>query len=524
MNSPATKAGVAPWLDDELAVLTALVAEYPERDAATGRRVDVNDRFRSIRAQLTSRLPDLVPRGKTEIRDCVQALKRAAGSDGDSTRTPNDGGAWTAEESRVLAELIEEFPDRRDASGQRVDANERYGTIRKEMARRLPSNKPRGKTEIRAHVKLLTSGGNASPSPNRGKSSAKQRAARMGEAGEAVGGEFCVALNAELEQERKAAAAMVDVHAEAKANARAEAARMKAGAQVARLAADEEAEAARVAAADEAARVAAAAAAARDAEEKEAEVRAVAAEKAAVVESAVAKARAVAVNTKAEAERARERKDNALAAADAEAARVAAAKGAYERQVGGGIEIEMAQTYTDRRQRTFSKEEDEEEQEEQEEEEDPANPAAPIPTPREAAELAESKRVAEAEAEDEVRRQADHASEQSRLAAKKDRMRKKKAEARQKRLEDEKLAKAQVESARTAEHAYTVGAIEHAFISTETEEGRAKAKEHKTPRLARLAEEAVVAMGAKLWHHMRSGLGEPAQPTRPKSGGKLIKS
>ena len=521
MNSPATKAGVAPWLDDELAVLAALVAEYPERDAATGRRVDVNDRFRSIRAQLTSRLPDLEPRGKTELRDCVQALKRAAGSD-DPTRTPNDGGAWTAEESRVLAELIEEFPDRRDASGQRVDANERYGTIRKEMARRLPGNNPRGKTEIRAHVKLLTSGGKASPSPNRRTSSAKQLAAEAGEAGEAVGGEFCVALNAELEQEQKAAGAMVDVHAEAKANARAEAARIKAGAQVARLAADEEAEAARVAAADEAARVATAAAAARDAEEKEAEARAVAAEKAAVVESAVAKARAVAVNAKAEAERARERKDNALAAADAEAARVAAAKGANERQVGEGIEIEMAQTNIDRRPRTFSKEEDEDEEEE--EEEDPANPAAPIPTPREVAELAESKRVAEAEAEIEVQRQADHATEQSRLAAKKDRMRKKKADARQKRLEDEKLAKAQVESARTAEYAYTVGAIEHAFMSTETEEGRAKAEERKTPRLARLAEEAIVAMGAKLWHHMRSGLGEPAQPTRPKSGGKLIKS
>ena len=56
----------------------------------------------------------------------------------------------------MLAALVQEFPER-DASGTRVDANERYGTIRKEMAKRLPGGTSRGKTEIRAQVKILKS-------------------------------------------------------------------------------------------------------------------------------------------------------------------------------------------------------------------------------------------------------------------------------------------------------------------------------------------------------------------------------
>jgi hypothetical protein len=135
-----------PWTDEEVAVLTELIQEFPERDAS-GAKVKLNARFSEMKAALVARLPGNA-RGKTELRDQVKLMGKTTVAAGGTK-----GGPWTDEEVAVLTELIQEFPER-DASGGRVDANGRYTNMRAALAKRIPGNN-RGKTELRDQVKLM---------------------------------------------------------------------------------------------------------------------------------------------------------------------------------------------------------------------------------------------------------------------------------------------------------------------------------------------------------------------------------
>ena len=136
-----------PWTDEEVAVLTELIQEFPERDASGG-RVDANGRYTNMRAALAKRIPGN-NRGKTELRDQVKLMGKAKVAQGGGRA----GGAWTDEEVEVLKALIVEYPER-DVNGGRVDANGRYSNMKAALADRLPGN-ARGKTELRDQVKLL---------------------------------------------------------------------------------------------------------------------------------------------------------------------------------------------------------------------------------------------------------------------------------------------------------------------------------------------------------------------------------
>jgi hypothetical protein len=157
---PASSGGkegpTKPWSEKEVEVLKALIVEFPETDAM-GVRTDANTRYSSMKSAFTGYLPESV-RGKTELRDQVRLMTKlslsAAGGLGGRKGRP-----WGDEEIEVLKELMVEFPEKDPATGQRADANARYGNMKRELGERLPESAARGKTEIRDQCKVLKGSG-----------------------------------------------------------------------------------------------------------------------------------------------------------------------------------------------------------------------------------------------------------------------------------------------------------------------------------------------------------------------------
>jgi hypothetical protein len=78
-NNALPTHGGRPWGNDEIEVLKKLIAEFPERDATTGHRVDAKRRYAILKRELRARLPKQhAARGKTEIRDQCAVLKGAS--------------------------------------------------------------------------------------------------------------------------------------------------------------------------------------------------------------------------------------------------------------------------------------------------------------------------------------------------------------------------------------------------------------------------------------------------------------
>ena len=186
--------GKVPWSLDEDNALREAAAAHPQRNFR-----DTNLRWKVISEQVQRAVPLGAKRGKRDCRDRYRALKDA-GKAGAANATPKAAAAstpvaapavtiqvgagtptpmavdspmaptpqavpaaaaaannsgWSADEDRVLIRLAQQFPAK-DAKGTKIKSNVRWGNIKTEMHKALPTC-DRGKAELRDRFKALDS-------------------------------------------------------------------------------------------------------------------------------------------------------------------------------------------------------------------------------------------------------------------------------------------------------------------------------------------------------------------------------